>query len=84
MATLTLSVAAMTKSMTIAAGDVSRWLEAYRGRFGLPPTATNEQIFDQFATWLFDYANASVLMQEKEVAARDAAQNVPPIPLIPI
>ena len=85
MPALTLSVANLTKSLTIQTADVQRWLDAYKARFSLPPTATNEQVFDMFATWLLiDVANASVLTYEKEKAGQDAATAVPPIPLTPV
>ena len=85
MATLSLTVGAMVKNLTIAQADISRWLEAYRARFNLPSAATQQEIFDKFSTWLLvDVANASVLTYEKEKAGQDAATAVPPIPLTPV
>lgn len=85
MATLSLTVGAMAKNLTIAAADVSRWLEAYRGRFALPPEASQQEIFDKFSTWLLvDVANGAVLTWEQGKAATDAAAQVPPIPLTPV
>lgn len=81
MATITLSVGALTRSKTISAGDVTRVTDAMKIKFGLPVGATNQQVFDAFGDWMFGLMKTEVLMQEREAVARTARAAVTDIPL---
>lgn len=81
MATITISTGALTRSKTIAAGDVTRLTSAMKAKFGLSVGATNQQIFDAFGDWVFARMKEEILQYEREVATNTARQGVPDIPL---
>lgn len=77
MATMTISIAAQTKSFTISPADIARILNAYRKEFGQITVAgvvrdrTDAEVFDFWATRVVQHMKDSV--QNIEGAAAQAA-----------
>jgi microcystin degradation protein MlrC len=69
------------RSKTIAAGDLTRVLNAMKAKFNLPGGATNQQIFDAFADWIFDQLKNATLLHERTTASDTAVVGVADIPL---
>lgn len=81
MAVLTISVGGVSSSKTIAAGDITRLQNAMKTKFLLPGGATNQQIVDKIADWVFNEIVTHTLSAERATAAQAATDGVATIPL---
>lgn len=62
--------------VVIPAAHVTRLLAAYKALLALPPATTNAQVFEAAAASIFAGMKANVLSQEKQNAAKTAADGV--------